>query len=86
MIVSIFIGLIFISSSTIFAQNHVDNEGLKQGEWVKYKNGSKFYEGQFIDDKPIGEFLYFYPNGNIKIRTLFHEDGKMNKTKIFFMR
>ena len=73
--------LIIFSAS---AQNRTDANGKKQGKWVKYKNRSKFYEGQFVDDIPVGEFKYFYSNGHLKIRTVFAESGRLNRTKIFF--
>ena len=41
-------------------QNKTDEMGRKQGKWVKYKDGVKFYEGEFKDDKPTGEFLRYY--------------------------
>ena len=69
---------------SVSAQNIVDENGKKQGKWVKYKNSIKFYEGQFLDGVPIGEFKYFYPNGHIKIQTKFADNGRINRTKIFF--
>jgi len=46
--------------------NVTDAMGLKQGYWiVKYDNANPRYEGNFVDDKPIGEFKRFYENGNI---------------------
>ncbi len=69
---------------SVSAQNRLDANGKKQGKWVKYKNSTKFYEGQFVNDIPVGEFKYFYPNGHLKIRTVFSEGGRLNRTKIFF--
>jgi antitoxin component YwqK of YwqJK toxin-antitoxin module len=69
---------------TLSAQNTIDAQGKKQGKWVKYQNSNKFYEGQFVDDVPVGEFKYYYPNGHLKIRTIYTENGRLNRTKIFF--
>lgn len=69
---------------SLSAQNVTDKNGKKQGKWVKYQNSSKFYEGQFVDDIPVGEFRYYYPNGHLKIRILNTENGRLNRTKIFF--
>lgn len=69
---------------SVSAQNNTDADGMKQGKWVKYKDSVKFYEGQFVDDIPVGEFKYYYPSGRLKIRTVFLEDGRLNRTKIFF--
>ena len=46
-----------------------DENGKKQGKWMKRKDGVKFYAGQFKDDIPVGEFKYYYPNGKLKIST-----------------
>ncbi len=69
---------------SLSAQNTYDANGKKQGKWVKYQNNSKFYEGQFKDDIPVGEFRYYYPNGDLKIQTIYAENGRLNRTKIFF--
>ena len=50
---------------TVFAQtdeiNKTDNNGLKQGKWIKYhSNGKIKYEGNFKDDKPIGQMKRYY--------------------------
>jgi len=52
-----------------FAQedNKTDAKGQKQGEWKKYhKNGMLRYVGEFKNDKPIGEFKYYYDTGKIQ--------------------
>jgi antitoxin component YwqK of YwqJK toxin-antitoxin module len=47
--------------------NEVDAQGRKQGNWVTYDgNGNIKYEGAFKDDKPVGEFKYYYPDGQVK--------------------
>ncbi len=50
------------------AQNKTDANGRKQGPWVKYYPESKIpqYRGQFVDDKPVGEFYYFHPTGEVR--------------------
>lgn len=47
--------------------NVTDSKGLKQGFWRKV-NAEKqvVYEGRFVNDKPVGEFRYFYPDGKLK--------------------
>lgn len=62
--------------NTSFSQNLTDQNGLKQGKWVKnYNYGSKRYEGQFKDDKPTGEFKYYYKNGHLKAITKYEANG-----------
>ena len=70
---SIVVLFCFIVSQLMFAQNKVDDKGKKQGEWVKTYPNSKSVEfkGQFKDDLPYGEFIYFFQTGKIKARTNF---------------
>jgi len=44
--------------------NQTDAKGRKQGAWEKhYPDGKLRYTGQFVDDRPVGMFRYFYPDG-----------------------
>ncbi len=37
--------------------NQTDTNGLRQGKWQKKQaNGRLMYEGEFKDDKPVGEW------------------------------
>lgn len=68
--------------------NRVDDNGLKQGVWKKYfSNGTPRYIGQFKDDKPYGEFIYYSPyefvlaktrfvNPEVSYTTMFHKNGE----------
>ncbi len=69
--------------------NTVDENGLKQGFWLKTDNyGRKVYEGNFADDLPVGTFRYYYDNGRLKavseigsggqnsFTTLYHPNGR----------
>ena len=53
----------------VFAQvNQLDSLGRKQGLWTrnwKYSNTTE-YEGRFIDGIPIGQFRYYYPEGQVR--------------------
>ena len=60
------------------AQNTIDNQGRKQGHWIKTdKNGAKIYEGNFKDNKEIGTFEYYYPDGTLRIKNTYIIDGKL---------
>ncbi|MGQ8336363.1 toxin-antitoxin system YwqK family antitoxin [Sunxiuqinia sp. A32] len=64
---TIFIIFIFFSI-VVFSQddnyNKRDDQGRKQGIWKKYQdNGKLLYEGTFMNDKPVGEFKRYHPNG-----------------------
>jgi antitoxin component YwqK of YwqJK toxin-antitoxin module len=56
--------------------NKADSNGLKQGQWIKmWNNGMVKYKGNFKDDKPVGEFKYFYPSGKLKAVMTFSDNG-----------
>lgn len=63
--------------------NETDDQGRKQGEWIKLYPNSKvpIYEGQFIDDKPTGKFTYYYPNN--KIKSIVRHDHKTGRSEAF---
>ena len=79
----LFLGL----SPVLFAQeyNKVDSQGRKQGEWRKVHEGKNVYEykGQFKNDKPVGEFSYFYENGKVKA-VVDHGDGSGRAEAFFY--
>ena len=71
---------------TINAQqvNQTDKNGLKQGRWEKtYTNGAIRYQGQFRNDKPYGEFKYFYPDGKLKSIVRYRKKGEDAYVKSF---
>lgn len=92
--VSLFLLLGF---GTIAQINQVDSQGRKQGKWAKkYESKSVLqYEGQFKNDKPIGKFVYKYPNDRVKAiiihdefssrseAYMYHENGKLMSFGIY---
>lgn len=62
-----------------FAQdsiNHTDDQGRKQGEWVKrFENGEIRYKGQFLNDEPVDTFRYYYPGGELLAETVHKGNG-----------
>lgn len=59
------------------AQNTIDKQGRKQGHWIKTdKNGAKIFEGDFKDNKEVGTFDYFYPDGTLRIRNVYSKPGE----------
>jgi len=47
--------------------NYIDINMKKQGKWVKkYDDGQVRYKGFFINDEPVGTFIYYHTNGKIK--------------------
>ena len=66
------------------AQNKIDNQGRKQGHWVKTdKQGAKIYEGDFVDDMETGTFTYFFPDGTVRITNDYSVPGKICKHKVY---
>ena len=59
------------------AQNRIDKQGLRQGHWIKTdKDGSRIFEGDFVDGKETGVFNYYYSDGKLKIRNTFTVPGR----------
>ncbi len=72
-------------------ENKTDAKGQKQGEWKKYhKNGMLRYVGNFKNNKPIGEFKYYYESGSVQAKMshkgttsysiIFYETGEVKAT------
>jgi antitoxin component YwqK of YwqJK toxin-antitoxin module len=74
---NLFTIILLLLCSISFSQNKTDDQDRKQGVWKKgYKNSAVFkYVGQFKDDKPYGEFIYFYESGNIQSKIKFYNKG-----------
>lgn len=68
---------LFLITSLLTAQNRIDNQGRKQGKWIKTDtDGSRIFEGEFKDGKEVGVFNYYYPDGKLKIRNTFTVPGR----------
>ncbi|MDG1476103.1 MAG: hypothetical protein P8Q14_03070 [Vicingaceae bacterium] len=79
---NIFLIVLMLSGLVVFSQeeNKTDAKNQKQGEWKKYhKNGMLRYVGNFKNDKPVGEFKYYYDSGNIQSKV----DHKGNGASYF---
>ena len=61
--------LTLLFSENIYAQNNynkTDKQGRRQGKWIEYhSNGQIRYKGQFKNNEPVGEFLYYSENGSL---------------------
>lgn len=75
-----------VSVSCTMAQpiNKTDSLGHKQGPWKKYVNDTLKYEGNFINDWPVGEFKYFFSDGKIKAITIYSDSGRKAQTVMYF--
>lgn len=64
-------------------QNQKDEQGRKQGYWVRrYSNGKPAYTVTFKDDKPIGEMTRFYFNGNKRV-VVIYDENQYGKADLF---
>jgi len=58
------------------AQNQIDKQGRRQGHWVRLdKDGTKIYEGDFVDGKETGTFTYYYADGTVRMRNVYTQPG-----------
>ncbi|QIA09262.1 toxin-antitoxin system YwqK family antitoxin [Draconibacterium halophilum] len=74
--------LIFLPSLVFSQINQTDANGLRQGTWQKKQaNGRLLYEGNFKDDKPVGEWKRYHPGGQIK--ALIEYKGDTAYTQLF---
>ena len=64
--------------------NQKDEQGRKQGVWKKKNvSGRIIYEGGFLDDKPFGEFKYYYNDGGLKAVSKFQKNGSISYTVFY---
>jgi len=84
-IILIFASIFF--STIISAQdafNKTDASGKKQGFWIKLDdNKKKIYEGNFVDNIPVGKFIYYYDNGQPWSISIFSQKGKVARSQMF---
>ena len=64
--------------------NKTDAQGKKQGAWKKFYPNTQVlqYEGQFLNNQPIGEFRYYYPSG--KVKAVLQHEKNTKKTAAWF--
>ena len=58
--------------------NVIDENGKKQGYWIKYWDDEKQvmrYFGHFKDDIPVDTFFYYYPTGEFQSWIAYSDDG-----------
>ena len=58
--------------------NKTDNQGRRQGKWIDFHdNGKTRYTGEFKNNEPIGEFLYYSEDG-----TLIAKNNYLKKSNV----
>ena len=64
--------------------NKTDQQGRKQGHWIKkYPNENVMYDGFFKDDHPVGEFRRYYDNTTIKSVLIYNAAGTEAEATIY---
>lgn len=64
--------------------NFTDENGLKQGKWIKkFENGNIFYKATFRNDKPVGEFIRYYISGK-PISVLYYYENSDSVDAVFY--
>lgn len=65
--------------------NRVDEQGRKQGKWVRsFSDADQVrYTGQFTDNKPVGEFKYYYSTGQLQAVTNFIDGAAFARSTIY---
>ena len=78
--------LAVLSSAAQPAPNTTDAKGRKQGAWSKsWPNGQLRYKGQFIDDKPTGEFRHYDEKGRLTTTQLHAGDGRTSRAEHYHL-
>ena len=66
------------------APNKTDASGKKQGHWIKYDDDhKKIYDGNFENGVPEGKFTYFYDTGIPWSVSMFSQNGKVARSKMY---
>jgi len=80
---TLFILLVFSFSCKL---NKVDEHFRKQGKWVLYYDNSEKHimnRGHYINNKQIGKWKYYNPNGGIYLKEKYQKDNWV-KTVYYF--
>jgi len=77
---------LFLFHCTFYFAQTTDSKGRKQGYWKKKDDKNKLiYEGEFKDDKPVGQFKYYYPNDSVRAIMYFKDGGRVAYAKLFHL-
>jgi antitoxin component YwqK of YwqJK toxin-antitoxin module len=65
--------------------NKTDQQGRKQGQWIKYYPDKIhiLYEGTFLNDQPSGVFNRYYEDGSLKSKLVYDQGGKNADATIY---
>ena len=64
--------------------NITDQQGRKQGHWIKkYPGETVMYDGYFKDNHPVGEFRRYFENESLKSVLVYSDDGRKANATIY---
>ena len=78
LVVYLMLNFCFIKSqSSALPLNKVNKKDQKIGQWkVFYDNSNQLrYVGQFDNDVPVGDFIYYYPSGDLSAKMEYVNDS-----------
>jgi antitoxin component YwqK of YwqJK toxin-antitoxin module len=74
-----------LSAQTGDSINSTDQNGMKQGHWIKKNSGGHtLYDGYFKDNQPIGKFIRFYENDSIQSVLVFSNGGNDTEATFYY--
>ena len=64
--------------------NKTDNLGRRQGKWVDFHDNGKIrYTGEFKNNEPIGEFLYYSEDGTLVAKNTHLKKSNVTETEMY---
>ena len=64
--------------------NKTDNQGRRQGKWIDFHdNGKTRYTGEFKNNEPIGEFLYYSEEGVLVAKNNYLKKSDITETEMY---
>lgn len=64
--------------------NQVDSRGRKQGYWKIYdSSGELKFQGNYLDGKPVGDFVFYYPSGRKQAEVKNQDQGKVTYMRMY---
>jgi antitoxin component YwqK of YwqJK toxin-antitoxin module len=85
-IVSLVLAALYCISQLSAQVNQTDAQGRKQGPWQKNFPGTAVlqYKGTFLNDKPVGKFIYNFESGQKKAELVHGLPGGNSSVLLFF--
>lgn len=78
--------LLIVCTHSIAQLNQTDEKGRKQGLWQKNYPGTSVlqYKGTFLNDKPVGKFIYNFESGQKKAVLVHGLPGGCSSVLLFY--